>query len=236
MLSVTSWPTTSRSSGAEREAPGDLLAPTGEARQQQVGDVRAGDQKHAADRPEQHQIAATLLTHGIVEDRHHLDLRGGIHVRRVRRAVAGGDDVHGLASLDQGKARPQPRDCLKKVTAVVQLRGREKGHLGGPWHPDLKRIQGKGRDSLRQDADDGVRCAVQCQRLSQNRRVAVEALLPEAMADEHHLLASRPVLVCREIAPQQGLHPQRGQQRGGGVKPDELGRVASSGQRECIPH
>ena len=76
MLSVTSCRTTSAAAGAEREARGDLLAAAGEPREQQVGDVCAGDQQHAADRAEEHQIALALLAHGIVQQRHDLDLDG----------------------------------------------------------------------------------------------------------------------------------------------------------------
>ena len=85
--------------GAEREARGDLLAPAGEARQQQVGDVGAGDQQHAADGAEQQQVALALIAHGIVEQRHYLDGRRRIDIGRVGLAIAGGDDVHGAAGL-----------------------------------------------------------------------------------------------------------------------------------------
>ena len=51
----------------------DLLPAAGKARQQQVRNVRASDQQDAADRAEQHQVALTLVPHGIVEQRHHLD-------------------------------------------------------------------------------------------------------------------------------------------------------------------
>ena len=41
------------SAGAERDADADLVRAMGGARQQQVGDVRAGDQQHEADRAHQ---------------------------------------------------------------------------------------------------------------------------------------------------------------------------------------
>ena len=82
MLSVTSWRTTSPRLGAEREARGDLPPPAGEARQQQIGDVRAGDQEHAAHGAEEQQIALPLIADGIVEERHDLDLRRRVDVGR----------------------------------------------------------------------------------------------------------------------------------------------------------
>ena len=84
MLSVTSWRTHVGAARAERESRGDFLAARREPRQQQVGDVRAGDQQHAADRAEQHQIAPALLPDGILQQRHHFDLRRRVDVGRVR--------------------------------------------------------------------------------------------------------------------------------------------------------
>ena len=54
------------------------------------------------------------------------------------------------------------------------------------------------------------------------------------MADERDALAAGTVLVGREIAPQQRLEAQRRQQRGRGVKADQLLGVSASGQRERI--
>ena len=56
------------------------------------------------------------------------------------------------------------------------------------------------------------------------------------MADERDVLAAGPVLVCREIAAEHRLEPQRRQQRGRGVKPDQLLGIAPSGQRERVAH
>src|SRR5205823_9647338 len=109
------------SAGTEGEARGDFTPTPGKSRQQQVGDVRAGDQQHAADCAEEQQIALTLRTHGVVEQRHDLDLGRGVDVRGMRRAVALGDDVHGLTRLLERHARPQSCNHLEEVAAVVQL-------------------------------------------------------------------------------------------------------------------
>ena len=122
MLSVTSWRIDVAPAGAEREARRDFTPTAGKARQHQVGDVRAGDQQHAADRAEEQQVTLTLLADRILEERHDLDLRRRVHVVRDSRAVAGGDDVHRLARLLQRDARPQSRDHLEEVAAAIQLR------------------------------------------------------------------------------------------------------------------
>ena len=54
------------------------------------------------------------------------------------------------------------------------------------------------------------------------------------MADEHDRLAPGTVFVCGKLRPSSGSTPERRQQRGRGVKPDHLLRVAASGQRERI--
>ena len=67
-------------------------------------------------------------------------------------------------------------------------------------------------------------------------RVAVEALLPDAMADERRRARLRAgPRPPRNCAPAAARSPKRRQQRGRGVKPDQLFRIPPSGQRERIP-
>ena len=198
------------SARAEREARGDLAPARGKAREQQVGDVRARDQEHAADGAEEQQITLTLRADGILEQRHDLDPRRRIDVRGVRRSVAGGDHVHRLARLLQRDARLEPCDDLKEIAAVVQLRRGEIRHLRGSGHPDLQLIQGERRRRLRQHADDGVRRAVERERLSEDRRIAVEALLPHGVADQRDALAAGSIFIRREVAPEQRLESECG--------------------------
>ena len=86
---------------AEREARRDLPPPRGEAREHQVGDVRARNQEHTSHRAEEQQITLSLLPDRIVQERHHLDVRRRINVGGVRGAIIGGDDVHRFARLRQ---------------------------------------------------------------------------------------------------------------------------------------
>ncbi len=136
--------------------------------------------------------------------------------------------------MRQRDARSQPRDRLEEKPAVVQLRRDEIRDLGRPRHPNLKLVQRKSRRSLGQDADDGVRRSVKRERLPEDRRVAVETLLPEAMADEYHTLTAGAVLICREIASQHRLEAQRGQQRRRCVKANQLLGISPTSQRERI--
>jgi hypothetical protein len=65
------------------------------------------------------------------------------------------------------------------------------------------------RRRFRQNADDRIRRAVQQQRLTEDVRVAVEALLPEPMVDEYDRLAARTILLVRKIAPEDRFHAER---------------------------
>ena len=221
--------------GAEREARRDFLAASGEAREQQVGDVRARNQEHAAHRAEQHQVALALLADGIVEQRHHLDLRRRIDVGRVRCAVAGGDDVHGLARLLQRDARAQPCDRPGRSSRRCSIAtGTRNGTSAGRGTQIWNWFRGNadaasGRTPM---IVYGAPSSVSaCPRIDGSR---LKRCCQMRMADEHDALAAGAVLVCREIAAQQRLEAQRRQQRGRGVKPDQLLGVSPSGQRERV--
>jgi hypothetical protein len=58
--------------------------------------------------------------------------------------------------------------------------------------------------------------------------------LPEAIADQHHALTARPVLLRREVAAKLRLQSERRQQFGGGMKRDDLFGIALTRERERI--
>ena len=220
---------------AEREARRDLSSSSGKAREQQVGDVRARDQEHARHGAEEQQITLSLRADRIVQERHDLDRRRRVDVGRVRRAVAGGDrrsSPRAPASSDTpGRSRAIG---LEKEAAAVQLRRREKRHFAGPRDPDLLVIQRERGCGLGQDADDRVGRAVERERLAEHRRIAVEALLPHLLADQHHVLAAGAIFIRREVAADHRLQSQRRQQRGRGLQANQLFRIAAAGQRERV--
>ena len=218
----------------QREARRDLPAPSGKARQHEVGDVRARNEKHAPYGAEQQQITLSLLPDRIVQDWHDLDFRRRVEVGGVRDAVIGGDDVHRFLRLRQRCAGPQSRGGLKEKAAPVQLRLSQKWHVGRPRDPNLKLIQRERGGRFRKDADDVVRRAIERQRLAEHRRIAVEALAPHRMADQHDVRAAGSIFGRREIAADLRLQTQRGQQRGVGQEADDLFRIPVAGQREWV--
>jgi hypothetical protein len=58
--------------------------------------------------------------------------------------------------------------------------------------------------------------------------------LPEAIADEHHVLAARPILVGREVPPERRLEAERRQQRRRCIHPEHLLRIATPRQGERV--
>src|SRR4029453_1012606 len=57
---------------------------------------------------------------------------------------------------------------------------------------------------------------------------------PDGVADQCDVLAAGPILIRREIPPEQRLESQSGQQRGGRVQSDELLRISAAGPRERV--
>ena len=68
----------------------------------------------------------------------------------------------------------------------------------------------------------GTDCAVEGDGLADHRPVGIEALLPQAIAEEHDALTAGAILIGREVAPEDRVQPQRRQERRRGVKPDHL--------------
>ena len=60
------------------------------------------------------------------------------------------------------------------------------------------------RESARHDADDAPRDAVELDDLVDDARIAAEAVLPDAVAEDDHRRAARTVLVLREAAARAG--------------------------------
>ena len=161
-------------------------------------------------------------------------MRRRVDVARVRRSIPVGNHGHRVAGLGERNTGPQPRNRLEEEAAVVQLRGHEKRHFGGPRHPHVELIQRKRAGRFGENADDGPRLPIQGDGLSKDRRLAVEVPLPEAMADEDDRLAAGPIFGGRKIPSDERLDAQRWQERHGRVEADHLFRVAAPGQRERI--
>ena len=186
---------------ADRQPQRRLAAPRDRAREQQVGDVGAGDQQHQSAHAEQDaQAAAVLLPHDADaaarrHDRDHLPRQALDHVRhpvrRIARVV-----LHPLAQ-DAGEPR---------ADAVGRRAGREPADHAQPRgdrlaqerrvavdqrllvqrNPQIGRIaaQRLAEEPGRRHADDRERMPLDDERGADDRRIAAVGALPDVMA--HH--------------------------------------------------
>jgi hypothetical protein len=178
------------------------------------------------------QAMSSTHANRIVEQRHELDRRWRVEVPGVGRPVARRDHVHRLARLLERHTRLEPRSRPEEVAPSQELRLPER--FSRTRHPDLPVIERKRRCRLGQHADDRVRRTVQNQRPAEHRAVAVEALLPDLPADQHHTCAARAIFLRRKVAADDRLESECRQQRGRGMQPNHLFGIAAPGQRERV--
>ena len=210
---------------ADREAQRRLRPPGGGPRQQQVGDVRAGDEQHEAAHGEQDLEAAPVLF------LHHTDAGAGRddgdHLLGERP-----DDVRhpvdGIAGLvldpraekcreARGhavgrRAWPQPTDdaqpgpdrLVEQRAAAVDdrflvQRDEQVGRIGA---------QRLAEEPRRRHADDREGMPLDHERGPDDRRVGAVGVLPGVMAEHHDGSRRRPVVVGREQAAAEWPDPE----------------------------
>ena len=195
--------------GADRQLP----LPRRPARQQQVRDVRAGDEQdepHGAE--QQPQRGLRLLAQEVVLQR--LDARRPTFVRRRERfRQATRHHFHVGVGLRQRDARLEPPHHEQPVEIVVDLfRLERERHVEARLHPiGLPR---------RKDADDGVRLGVDADLTADDAAIGAEPLLPDLVREDDDLIAADLPLLGTEVAPQRewrtchrqvagGRHPRR---------------------------
>ena len=199
--------------GAERQAYAQLVAPRRRAREQQVGDVGAGDEQHEAD--DDHQrgerpliasaqsraagrrrvererflqvvllvVLAPVLRHGGLA---HLRLDAAQRrLRRLERLVGSQTDHH---------VQPPVRAAIERALLAANER------LGAERDGDVERAPDvDAEEPGRRDADDRERHAFDHERPADDVRRAAEAPLPEGVADHRDRTigsAAAPVIVC----------------------------------------
>ncbi len=212
--------------GAERQSHAHLGGPGGAARQQQVGDVGAGDQQdHGGDREQQDERRAGFAVQRALTPvaRPHLERlgleaghRGLAHVLLQR-----GFDIHDDRAIDgrQRRLRLLGRDAGLQSSEQVGPVGAAILHAIEPGdhpshaerHEDLRpAAQGGPVEALRRDTHDLERLAVHDDRLAEHPVIAAEVGLPVIVAqDGHEMRAERPVVARTEQAAEGGLQAQR---------------------------
>ena len=177
---------------AESGADGDFAVADRGAGEQQVRDVRTGDQQHQRHRAHHHEHdQLRLIRQHPVADR--ADQHGPVAVHRIRRRQAPGDAVDVRRHLVDRDAGLQAREQLH---AAVVARGLLA--VFGERHPEtLLFRKGKFR---RHHADDRVRAAVDADRAPHHAGIAVVARIPDLVAEHHHGLGARTIVLRTEVA------------------------------------
>ena len=174
-LSARNWTTMRAAGGAERGPNRDLFATRGEAREQKIGHVRAGNQKHAPDRGEKRQEHRPLPADQVFMKGDDAHARLRIHFLGIRLLVAPVDDVKLLVGLLAAHAWFHAAKDGEIAGATLDDIGRQSFCLEDARQPDLI-LRERKFQRRRHDADDRERCAVEHDRLAEDVRVAAETV------------------------------------------------------------
>ena len=207
-----------------------LALPRQAARQKQVRDIRAGNQQQADDGAGEYQQGGTharghLVDHAAdVDDRRTADAEEQVRRHRADRRA---DRRRALGfGLRQRCARAQPRDSEHDADESA-LAGHDAGFLAphGERRPH-QRVGGRKGKARPRHPDDRVWLIVDRDPASDDRRIAVEALAPSAMAEDHDCRMAGGAFVGREEAAECGRFPEQRQQRRRQLRADEPRRFA----------
>jgi hypothetical protein len=201
-------PQDARPARAERGADADLTLPIRGAREQQPGDVEAGDEQHDADHAEPHPAVTgdapdLRVSFG--------DRREVCRTRLVRCRIVHGqarrDCLEIGAGLRAGHAGLHPAHDRQPVF-TARPRGRREVQDVVPLerHPERRLEQAAGAlESVGHHADDREVAAVQREGAAGQRPAAAEPFVPEALGDDDRQLVA---IARTEQAPESRLRAQ----------------------------
>ena len=190
-----------QTAGAERGANRDLFAADRSSDEQQVGHIGTGDQDERADgRKNDEERRADMLDDVRVQTDHFGALIGARF--RVLSGEPLGDGLHFTRCPidgDPGLRRAiTPRKCAPRVAlAGFSASGRQ--NSDSPGNVKLGR----------HDTNDGDRGAIQADALSEDLRVAVEAPLPQAVAQDDDQSFPGTSSSARKVRPSAGATSRR---------------------------
>ena len=172
-------------------------------RQQQVGDIRAGDQQHEPDRAEQH-VERPLHVPGERAAQRDDGQRSRVVVGRMLAAHLLSDRVQLGGGGGDRDAALQPPESAQVLAAparrvAVQVVADRRPHLGRGIEVPLgvERLERGGHDT-----HDPVLEVAHDQRAPDDRRIGAEAAAPETIAEKQHAPVIRAVVVGGEAAPE----------------------------------
>jgi hypothetical protein len=204
------------------------------AGQEQVGDVDAHDEQHDRGGGHQQEERVTDVAHHLIVQRPEGDAERHRHRRlpaelRLKR-------VEFRRRLRHGCARREPPE--HRIAEGRRLFARAEGNRPEEVNPVGEPHQRGELAATRepeggwQHAHDVVRLAVEKYRTADDGGGSAEALAPDGVRQEHHLLTPRRVFIIPERAAEGGLHAEETEQIGGHPRRRDARRLAGARQRE----
>jgi hypothetical protein len=201
-------PDDTRPSGAERRADGHLARPVHRPREEQVGDVRAGDQHHERHRAKQHEERRPDWPCDRIPKRYDSYLAGRI-VGRVVASELRADAVEIGDCLSFGHSRLDSPEGFEVLATPAR---RRLGHVVADRRPDLGgRVEARGDQRFvlgRHHANDLKRDVVHRNRAADDRRIGAKPPAPEAVAQDHDTPSSGTILLFQKVAAERWLHAE----------------------------
>ena len=202
-LSISSWRTTRQRVAPMAVPDGNLARPVGRARQQQVGDVRAGDQQHEHDR---------------AHHDHEQPRRRAADEALRQRFDADAHDVPGRLVRVRGlEMRARCRSISACACAAVRRpsvgRRRAAAALPPSSAPRSARTAPTARCCRGISCPSGITptmvagLPVDAQDPAEDVRIAAVAVLPEAVADDRDRLGAGSLVAGREVAAEERRLP-----------------------------
>ena len=193
--------------------------PTGGARKQKIGDIGAGDEQHQADGAEQDHEGIAYVADDAVAERLNLEPHAWTGLLWVIAMVLSGGNPQLRVGLFQRDAGPEKAGDVEEVVHVVADRRKLERQ------PDIR--FGIADETLSDDADDRVRLIAQEERLSDDVAITGKPVLPQAVAEHHHLAAVGRIFLRGEGSPQDDRSPEETEIALGNVNAiDLLGVIA----------
>ena len=177
-----------RSTGAHRHAHRDLFASDRCARQEQVGDVRTGDEEHEPDRAKEHHQRPPGSSDQLLVQRHEAQRLVIVERIRVRLCDPRADDFELRSRPFERRVRLEPADDVHQRNLPTAL-GRQAHRL---IHVDVRRAKPRPAEPgklepkvCRQDADHGRLPAIQRDGAADDVGTSGEPLRGERLREEH---------------------------------------------------
>ena len=222
--------------GPKSGADGEFTAASESAGDQQAGDVGAADEEQDGDGGgEDPELRAQVANDEVTE-------RCGDQCHRGNGVGCGGivaavllveDREFGVSLGDGGPGREACGEAKIANTHAQALRGHE-SEFKVARREDLGLADEGEFHTGRQDADDGMRDAVEGDGCAEDVGVAAEARLPESVAENDYGMAFGTAFIGREGAAERGAHAEHREKIWGDAGHGKLNGFAGAGEVEVV--